>query len=1177
MALLDPKDPKNLGVSNRPATNPLMDFNPKTPIVDELDMEVPVVDPNDDLELDVPYVPPVDDLDVEAGIGDTDDPYQFIGSDFNPDEVVLEDEVMDEGFEPQTFEDYKAERLERGEDFDWLGAKENSLIKHGVEWGRQALYDWYVPEESIRGRQIQDMKLRKKLEALGPVESYDRGKQYEAESLWDQRNDIKFKNYLDEQVMNADTPSMGAIKEAIINDPKQFLKGFAQELANKPELFLIPQLAAARGAVAAGIAAEAATLGARGTQVAIITGELIGAGVGGMTVGTLDRVLKQSTVKGDVDVAKAMEQSQVDAILGVVVQGGARAISKGVNTVRRQKKVDVQANEFANKATLNTVDEMAELRYREKVQRVEEDPAIESWIDDNGNVYNYEVREVLDKGKLEGQLKGLQNLNKLAGQSKADRDIINYEIDRVSKELEDKTLSAGKLEQLVNKRSELSAEAEGIPTRGNAAKEWFTGSEKTRVVEDSFMKVTDGDGVEHTLKRLQSAKRDNINIEGVQGVDLTGNFSVQKQNNKLMEVIKDYTVSATASLEKVAKMSPTAKLMLDSINPTSRNGRSPINTIQENTTYHQGNYIMKSVDLKAKMEELGVPEEAVRDHMRGVNISEDPRVLEVSNGVRALLDDVKDYAKQKGMKMDEAKDFLPRYYDQSKVTEELANQIAAEISTIPASKASGGAPKYQLNDIRKSMNKIKTNTQESDEMGPITGDGDVRPIGHRSWKEVPDSVLAPIMKDDFMAQIDRYIMNTVKRTEVDTVFGQGGSNIDDWINKISKEVQDINPQDTKFGKDRYLTESEESNIRDIPKLLGGAYGGKSRGKGATDLVLAAETWAKLPLVTVTSIFEPVTMLNRLNESSGIKDFVNVYASKAKKSFNDVPKEQIVREAKAIGLIHDQAVAERLDAMVGEGLTGFPAKMTKAAMSAFRLHQWTEHTRAMAYQASRNDLLQSIKGLSLDPKSSKSLDRQRWLSEMNVDPRKSVDWYLNGADINDPFFETIKRGAGRFTNTMIASPNKINKGKLSSSNNSAARLVTQFKGFSNVFANEVVGSAFDEARTLWNQGNKVKAMRKVSGVFATVSAMAYWTTYKTGLLTGEGAIGDDTGVEVAGKMANGVTGMLIPGAAMMAPLAEGYGLGNILGPAAGDAEKIMTGKNLKGLAPTYTKAVEAITE
>ena len=54
-------------------------------------------------------------------------------------------------------------------------------------------------------------------------------------------------------------------------------------------------------------------------------------------------------------------------------------------------------------------------------------------------------------------------------------------------------------------------------------------------------------------------------------------------------------------------------------------------------------------------------------------------------------------------------------------------------------------------------------------------------------------------------------------------------------------------------------------------------------------------------------------------------------------------------------------------------------------------------------------------------------------------------------------------------------------------------------------------------------------------------------------------------------------MLIPGAAMVSPLAEGYGLGNILGPTAGDTQKILTGKNLTGIAPTYNKIAEKVTQ
>ncbi len=1173
MILRDPKeDLKNRGVSTTlQATNPLDDFGD--------DWDQPLEVEQQDWDMGITYTQPptstTPEWDQPVESESPSEPYSDLYS-FSVDDS----EPTDELFVPQTFEEYKREQLTTEQDIDWTGAWDNSLIRHGVEWGRQAMYDWYVPEESVRGRQIQDMKLRKELETLGPVDSYDRGKQLEAKQLWDQRNELKFKNFLDEQAMNSEFPSMKELKDAVMENPSKFFKQMAQEVIDKPELMLLPGIAAARAGAAAVTAADAVGAGARATQVAVLSAEMIGAGAGGLTVGTLDRALQQSTNKGEIDMLKAMEQSQVDALLGVVLHGGGRALSKGVSSLKRAEAVEVQAKDFKKKATLDTETELDELRYREAVKRADEDPAVEAWVDENGNVYNYEVREVVDEASLKGQIVGLENLKKQAGTSKADREVLNLEIDRVNKEIDLAREQGGELTELVNKRSELLSK--DIPTREQAAESWFTGSEKAKVVDNQFMQVTDAVGEVHTLKRLESPETDGVNIEGIQGIDLTGNFNVQAKNNRLMEVVKDYTVSATASLEKVAKMSPTAKLMLDAINPRARNGRAPIYTIQENLAYKQGQYTMKSTDIKTKMEELGVSEEALRDHMRGVTPSLDDGVLEVSTMVRGLLDEAKDYAKQKGMKLDEAKDFLPRYFDETKINEEMANTLADQISLQDMN--SKLEAKYPREEVLKSLENIMTNTQRAtDEQGPLSSGGKVQPIGHRSWKDVPDSVIAPALRDDFLAQIDRYLMNTVKRVEVDSVFGPNGSKIDEWTKKIAEEVEETGRGS--FGKARLLTDKELENIKDIPKLLGGTYGGKATGKKVTDAVLATEMVTKLPLVTLTSIFEPVTILNRLNESSGIQDLVSSYIGKAKKSFNGVSKEQLTREAKEVGLVHDAAVQERLEAMVGEGLEGLPAKISKGAMKTFMLHQWTEHTRTMAYQAARNDLLKSIKGLAMDPKSSKSSNRQRWLAEMNINPKKAVDWYVKGADVKDPMFDRLKRGATRHANTMIANPNKINKGKLSSSNSSIARLVTQFKGFTNVYANDVVGSIIDESKSLWNQGDKLKALRKMSGLLATVSGMSYWTAYKTGLVTGEGVVNDDSEWEVAGKMTNGVTGMLVPGAAMIAPLAEGYGLSNVLGPAAGDAEKIGMSvfgdrkleSAVKGIAPTYSNVAEKIIE
>jgi hypothetical protein len=1070
-------------------------------------------------------------------------------------------------WEPKTFAQYQQE--ESGKDFeiDWLGAKDNSFVVHAAEWINQKFDEDYVPENSIEGRTLVMQELDLQLQELGNVNLTDYKGIRTAKSLWDQRYKLQLQNQMDQAMMDSELPSINEFVNMVKEDPVLFGKQMLQEIVNKPELIFLPQIAAARAGLAATNAAIAIGATARMAQVAKVVGAGTGAYAGGVTLGTLDRIATQSTKTGEIDTAKAFEQAQIDGLLGIVTSGGATVLTRGLSKAKDFRAQRATSRTFASETAGSTEVDLDVAKDRNAIDVAMKDEATETYVDGNGNVYTFEIRETQDVTKFTDRITELKTMKKRYLEDEDAMGAIDGAMKIEQGKLKQAQLQGSDSTQIIKDMKSLSNKGEQLSTKQDIAEQWNNLQERSPVITQNFMQFADSTGVEHTLRRLtpELLKDGNVRIQGISSLDLTGRLNLTEADNKFKHAFKDYAVSATAGIQKLADRSPTAKLLLDLVDPRSGpQGRAPVETIQERTHYKQGEYAVRSNDLANII--VG-KEEALRKHMRGVEVSEDPTVLEVAAGYRQLLDEARDYSTANGLKVDQAKNFLPRYYDRSKLKSvEAQADLADRVGSIVDKE---GVPKYDREQASRSARDIAMNiNKESDESGRFIKGSATQPVGFRKWKDVPDALLDDYLDDNFIGSIDRYLMNNAKRTELDAVFGYNGKKLTEMLNTIDKEVE---------GTGRFVEERERTSVEDLYKLLNGTYGGTvSEFKGVTDTLIGAQNALKLPLVTITSALEPTTMLFRLNEGNGLQNMMNAYGGNSvRKLFGSMKLKEINREAREVGLINEAAVKERVEAMTGEGLEGLPAKINNGVMKSFGLHQWTEHTRAVVYEASRNDLVRSIKGLQKNPDNTASKSRRRWLAENNIDPDLAVKWLSEGSNVNDPFYTSLKRGAARMANTMIANPNKINKAKLLSSNRSALRLAGQFKSFTSTFSNEVMKPTMDDAVKLWNEGNKGKAMQKMSTMFTMVSAMSYWATYKTSLLMEGEATGDDKPAEVVQKMLMGVAGMVIPGAAMAAPIYGGTGLDRGLGPTYSDATNLLKGNNPKLIAPTYMKAIEAV--
>lgn len=1048
----------------------------------------------------------------------------------------------------------------------------SSLVNRAAD----TVVEWFNPDfhpkDSIAGREIARQEILKEIESIGPAMLSEKDKVKRLKELWDKNHILRLENERDQMMLEADAPSIAEIANAIVERPKETGFALLQGIVDSPELALIPQLTGARGASLAATASKAVGLGTKATQVTKVAGGLTAAGLGGFSVGVIDNVLNQSSKTGHVDLFKALEQSQTDALLGAVFYGGGKVLTKGVTTVAERNKRYRQAKIDATDSisTRNLKDAGFYKALKDRVDNAE--PATEFYADMEGNVYHMEVKELLNLESSKKEILGLRNKYSKDLESMKYLDGELEKLNNKIKSYKDKGVPIDLLETKFNYESKLAE----IEPNQQMLEKLFASAEREGVDTHNFIQMTDTEGVQHTLRRItpDMFRLGEVKIDGLPGITLNNEFKIGKNPNDLVTRALGAFGSATAPIRNLAKSSPTAKLLYDKFNPSSAKGRANLVTMQESVKMNQGKFLMKSreiietLDKESNMSSTDT-HRALMEHMRKVNVSEDPAIIKAADSYRALLDEVNNYVTSKGVKIDYAEDFLPRYYNQKALnTPEARKKLVDSVME--------KYPNKTREEVERSVLKIKENLKvDSDEATLIATEGKVLPIGYRKWKNVPDEVLHNYLDDNFIGSLERYMLNTVVRTEAESVFGFGGSKLSIIKAQVAKELDELAGGPNVVGA-RRITEAESNAIDDLYLLAVGAYGGRTNKslKALTDGAMAFSNIVSLPLVTLTSASEPLSMLFRFKEESGIKALLDTYTElpvirKIKASFGDMSYQQKVKEFQEITATNDVAVSERVLAITGEGLQGWPAKINNKFMHLTMLHNWTQLNRRMAYEASKRDILKSIKGIVKGDKPEMDNGRRTYLSDLGIDPDIAASWVRNGASIDSPVYNNIKAGALRLTNTVIADPDKFNKAKVLSSNNSLLRIIGQYKAFNSTFVNTVMGSTYNDIVKMYNAGDKMMALKKFSAAVATMSGMAMWMTYNRDIAFNDGQLKEDKGQ----ALVNNFISMSVPGAGVLAPLYDQYGTKGFVGPLGNIIDR--TRKDPTKVSPAFQQLSEFI--
>lgn len=270
------------------------------------------------------------------------------------------------------------------------------------------------------------------------------------------------------------------------------------------------------------------------------------------------------------------------------------------------------------------------------------------------------------------------------------------------------------------------------------------------------------------------------------------------------------------------------------------------------------------------------------------------------------------------------------------------------------------------------------------------------------------------------------------------------------------------------------------------------------GKGKTRLVFdgmkTMQTFAHLPLATLSSLTEPFILLGRVQSKDSGKAAYDVGNSIVKelrktnerfqngikrqfgikhKGTSDFADEAWV-EAYKVGLALEQAVYDRLEGLYGEMADNRLQTMTRGFFKTTFLTQWTSAVQLAAFTTGKRLILENTQRLATnkDLFGNKLSEGARGrfseeLRQLGVDEKRAIKWYNSSLDPNGNFdIVRAKRkrgfyendymmGANRFAREIILVPDTTEANKPLWYSHPVGQLFAQFASYPTAFNNTVL--------------------------------------------------------------------------------------------------------------------------
>lgn len=555
------------------------------------------------------------------------------------------------------------------------------------------------------------------------------------------------------------------------------------------------------------------------------------------------------------------------------------------------------------------------------------------------------------------------------------------------------------------------------------------------------------------------------------------------------------------------------------------------------------------------------------------------RLVPAAKQLRAWLDELRDYQEAAGLDFGYIKNYFPRVYDLKKVLNNQQDFIAMlqrhgyapdVAATILARIVNGDTlPEMAMNTTNRL---IRAANGQMGTFMPREGGvaGSAGKSGHQQSRQldIPYDELAPYLNNDLETILVRYMGNAIKRAEYARRFG---ANEEDLNKLVASMVDEIDlGQRNKVGA--LNAQQAMDLVYDVADMMQGEFAPPITRIGGvlTRSVLNLQVMIKLPLAVLSSMPEfltpgilsqsPSAYITALIQGVGAGVWEGLRAMDkvitGKHHFN---QSDAYQQAEEIGVIAQAAIQDALDALhfAGESSTDLLSVGTRKFMQITLQEQTMRLQKTIAVRT----FMKAVRQWS---ESTQKANSEQLLKDFGIDPQEAQRWARAGFPDNDPIQFAINRGAIRFANSAITTPDSSVRSRGLQRKYAGLPLLWQFQSFSNAFGNTMLRRIIVQGKRAKNARQLVIMTGMIMMMAAAFAAQELRDWWKFG---DKKPYKDDTKNDPSRRTFNsfagaGFTGMFSRLFELISPYKFGYGqqgaarIGGLWGPTATDMGKVI---------------------
>ena len=397
----------------------------------------------------------------------------------------------------------------------------------------------------------------------------------------------------------------------------------------------------------------------------------------------------------------------------------------------------------------------------------------------------------------------------------------------------------------------------------------------------------------------------------------------------------------------------------------------------------------------------------------------------------------------------------------------------------------------------------------------------------RSLFMVDDSKIRDFVDNDFNLLMKDYFNSSARlfaRTKT------LGVNVQDFKNRWIGDIRDPNSirgQLHAAGKPLSSKDAQElQSLYEYATGLGKQYFDASAANHIADFAKVSQQVAHLPLATLSSLTEILIPLTRVGGGEYIKALGKTIKNATEQQFNGTKKllqeehnltsDEAYREMHRVYLALEQAVAQRVDSLTGEGIQSVSGRKIQENFFKYTgLSGWTRTVQLAAFTMGKDLIrrnLDTVVELGNLAKSSKS-DKRKYkravqeLADLGVNIPLGKIWLTErkgnmynkeqranertGLHAWDEYYENnVMQGAARFANEVILDPSKAAVTRPHIQQHPAGTVLFQFMGYPTAFANTVLKNFLIQMKRdpVTGSGKVLSTALLMTGVAAGINAV-----------------------------------------------------------------------------------------